>query len=66
MFKKLKIKIGLIGTGNWGANYIRTINEINNIELVAILKTNQIKPSGIKSNCKVFTKYEEFIFRRFL
>ena len=57
----MKINLGLIGTGNWGGNYIRTINEINNIELAAILKNNQIKPSGIKSNCKVFTKFEEFI-----
>jgi len=64
--KKLKINLGLIGTGNWGKNYIATINKINHIELVAILKSNQIKPSGIKSNCKVFTKYEDFIsFQKF-
>ena len=53
--QRSKIKIGLIGAGNWGMNYIRTINEINYIELVGILKITQLIPSDIKYNCKVLT-----------
>ena len=38
---KSSIKIGLIGVGAWGKNYIKTIKEFSNIELVAILRNSR-------------------------
>lgn len=58
---KSSIKIGLIGVGAWGKNYIKTIKEFSNIELVAILRNSRKYCKEAPENCKIFTSFDDFI-----
>ena len=48
------IKIGLIGAGEWGKNYIKTIQETDFISLVAISSKNQKIKEIIPKYCQIF------------
>ena len=61
IYEKKIIKIGLIGAGKWGKKYIKTIQEIDYISLVAISSKNKITKDIVPISCKVFQNWKEMI-----
>ncbi len=55
------IKIGLIGAGKWGKNYIKTIEETDCISLVAISSKNQKIKEIIPKYCQIFQDWRDMI-----
>ena len=55
------IKIGLIGAGEWGKNYIKTIQETDFISLVAISSKNQKIKEIIPKYCQIFQDWRDMI-----
>ena len=62
--KKNLINVGLIGAGQWGVNYIKTINSIPGVNLKLIYTSNKEIKNIIKSNCKITTDINLFFFRQ--
>ncbi len=58
---KPKTNLGLIGAGSWGRNYIKTINQISNINLVKIYSKNPQISDIAPSNCKIFSNLDDFL-----
>ena len=59
--KKKIIKIGIIGAGNWGKKYIKTIQEIECISLIAISSKNQKTKEIIPSDCRFFEDWRKIL-----
>ena len=51
--KKNIVNLGLIGAGNWGINYIKTINSLPNINLKLVYTNNLNVKNLIKSGCSI-------------
>ena len=56
------MNLALIGAGNWGKNYIKTINTLENIKLKYLVTSNPKNISLLKnSNCKIINNWQELI-----
>ena len=56
-----KLKLGLIGAGKWGINYINTIREINNLELIYVSTTNPHIKNIVSSRCVISRQWEDLL-----
>lgn len=54
------IRLGLIGVGKWGQNYIKTIEKMSNVELVAVCRKTDCRPDFIPTNCSFHTDFNDF------
>ncbi len=55
-----KYRLGLIGCGTWGQNYIKTIDGMPNVELSALCRQQNIRPDFLPSACKLHTNPKDF------
>ena len=62
MIKNEKIiKLGLIGVGKWGKNYVKTIKEFNDISLAAVCSNNEEVKNIIPEGCKIYKNLDQII-----
>lgn len=57
-------KIGLIGCGHWGKNYLRVLNEISGIELIGLSEWDDQKRIGLSeknTELKAFKEYGDLL-----
>jgi predicted dehydrogenase len=54
------VKLGLIGAGKWGNNYISTISELPGTSLSWIVSTKH-HFKGVNSNCKITSNWHDLI-----
>ncbi len=59
--RKRIIKLGLIGAGQWGKNYIKTIEKSDDISLLAISSNNEKTKDIIPTYCHLFKDWREMI-----
>ena len=59
--KNKKLRLGLIGAGKWGKNYIKTIKKSDCFDLVSLSSRNPDIRKTLDSNCKLFYKWEDLI-----
>ena len=59
--KNKKLRLGLIGAGKWGQNFIKTIKKSNCFDLVSLSSRNPEIHKILDSNCKLFYKWEDLI-----
>ena len=55
------MKLGLIGVGQWGKNYISTIGRMQDVSLGAVCRQSVQPPPGIPSDCAFFTNWHEML-----
>jgi len=56
------MNLALIGAGNWGKNYIKTINSLDNAKINYLVTSNPQNKLLVKNpNCKIIRKWEELI-----
>ena len=56
------MNLALIGSGNWGKNYIKTINSLDDFKLKYLVTSNPQNKSLVEnSNCQVVSRWEELI-----
>lgn len=53
-------KIGLIGAGNWGRNYIKSIQALDGLELSALYSQNPQSSQLVNKECQIFSSLQEF------
>ena len=53
------IRLGLIGAGRWGRNYIKTIAEINGLRLARLASRNPESRSLVDEECTVSSDWKE-------
>lgn len=58
---KPETNLGLIGAGSWGRNYIKTINQISNINLVKIYSKNPQISDIAPTNCEIYRNLDDFL-----
>ena len=58
---KKGIKLGLIGVGNWGINYVKTIYLMKNVELVLVTSKKEKLKKYLNSTCKVEKDWRKLI-----
>jgi len=51
------MKLGLIGLGNFGINYIKNINNIENLDLSFVCSKDKKKIDGLNENIEYFTNW---------
>ena len=59
--KKTKIKLGIIGVGKWGMNFVKTISEIDNIILTAISTRNLLIKRKFEENYVIYSNWKELV-----
>jgi len=59
--KSQNINLGLIGAGNWGRNYIRTINKMDNVKLVSVLSNNPNTKKKVPKGCQIVNNIFDFL-----
>lgn len=55
------IKLGLIGAGRWGRNYIKTISELDGVCLARLASSNPKSRSWVDDNCSITTNWRELL-----
>ena len=60
------LKLGLIGAGRWGRNYIKTIESLENIKLSAIATSKTDVTDLVKDDCFITHSWEELISDKYL
>ncbi len=55
------IKLGLIGAGRWGRNYIKTISQLDGVCLARLASSNPQSKSLVNDNCEVTTDWQELL-----
>jgi len=58
------IRLGLIGAGRWGRNYIRTIAELEGVRLVGVASRNPETARIVPANCAVLTDWRLLLSRK--
>ena len=58
------IRLGLIGAGRWGRNYIRTINGLPGVRLARLASRNPDSARLIPTGCSIFTDWREMLSSR--
>ncbi len=61
--KKRIIKLGLIGVGKWGINYINTINNMKNVKLSCICTRDINKYKNYVQKYKVYRDWKELVLK---
>ena len=56
-----KIKLGLIGVGKWGVNYIKTVKEIDYIDLNYVTSNKNISKNLLNNDCKVENDWKKIV-----
>ncbi len=51
------IKVGLIGAGRWGRNYIKTISQLDGVCLARLASSNPESRSWVDNNCEITTDW---------
>jgi predicted dehydrogenase len=54
-----EINLGLIGAGKWGANYIRLIEGLDNVNILAIATKNNRYKNTVSDNFKICNSWKE-------
>ena len=64
--KSNSIKLGLIGAGTWGSNFIKTIEKIEGIKLIGIsTKSGKFKKDYIYGNkIKIYKDWKELVLKK--
>ena len=64
--KKNSIKLGLIGAGAWGINYIKTIEKVKGVELIGISTKSGIFQKNFlnRKNYKIYKDWRELISKK--
>lgn len=57
------LRLGLIGAGRWGRNYIRTINELESLRLAGVASRNPETGRIVKAGCTVFADWRDLLNR---
>lgn len=59
----MKLRVGVIGTGNMGLRHVRTYSSINDIELVSVSDVNEALGNAVAKNykAKYYSSYKEMI-----
>lgn len=55
------IKLGLIGVGNWGLNYLRTVSKIDGVDFVCVTSIKSEFENLIDKNCKVISDWKKLL-----
>lgn len=56
-----EIKLGLVGTGNWGSNYINTIKNAKGVSIKKIACKSLIGKENLKQNYEVTSSWNEIV-----
>jgi len=59
-----KIKLGLIGAGKWGINYIKTIEKLKEISLVAVSSRNKTIKNIIPKDCVLYEDWKQIFMSK--
>ena len=57
----LLARLGLIGAGRWGRNYIRTITEIEGAQLTRLATSNQENHALVDSDCRLSVDWRDVL-----
>ena len=52
-------RIGLIGVGPWGRNYVRTIQAMDEVEIAAAVSRNPTTPEIVGSLCRIYPTWQD-------
>jgi predicted dehydrogenase len=55
------LRLGLIGVGRWGRNYVRTIGEIGGAALAAVASSNPETQAIVPSGCRVVPDWRDLL-----
>ena len=55
------IKLGLIGVGKWGTNYVKAIKEINYVDLNYVTSNNDITKNFLNKECTIENDWRKII-----
>ncbi|MCH9644867.1 MAG: Gfo/Idh/MocA family oxidoreductase [Gammaproteobacteria bacterium] len=55
------IKLGLIGAGRWGRNYIKTIQQLDGITLTGLATRNPDNAALVDKNCVIVSDWRELL-----
>ena len=55
------INLGLIGAGPWGRNYIRTISDLDGVELTHLASRNPESPALAGTGCRISEDWREML-----
>jgi predicted dehydrogenase len=55
------LRLGLIGAGRWGRNYIRTIGELDGVRLAAVASNNPRTKDHVPADCRVSPDWREVV-----
>lgn len=55
------VRLGLIGAGRWGRNYIRTITGLDEVHLTAVASRNPETASLIAAGCRVLVDWRQLL-----
>jgi len=58
------VRLGLIGAGRWGKNFIRTIRGLDGVMLSALCSRNPDSRSLVDSNCKILSDWRDLLGTR--
>jgi predicted dehydrogenase len=53
------VRLGLIGAGRWGRNYIRTIGEIGGVTMTRLASRNPARQELVGTNCTISSDWRE-------
>jgi len=54
-------RLGLIGVGPWGRNYVRTIQAIDQTKLTAVVSGNPATPELAGPTCSIYTTWQDLL-----
>jgi predicted dehydrogenase len=57
----MSVRLGLIGAGRWGRNYIRTIAGLDGIDLAHVASANPATPSLLPPGCELSTDWRAVV-----
>lgn len=55
------IRLGLVGAGRWGRNYIRTINELDGVTLSHLASGNPESANLVAEDCRICPDWRSFV-----
>jgi predicted dehydrogenase len=55
------VRLGLIGAGRWGRNYIRTINGLPDVTLAAVASTNPATAALVHADCRIVADWRRLL-----
>jgi predicted dehydrogenase len=55
------IRLGLVGVGRWGRNYVRTIAEVDGAELAAVASSNPDTREIVPPDCDIFPDWHDLL-----